>query len=161
VGDAKIYGSELELRALVTPGLTLSLNAGSTHAYIASVSTEGAGIVSVGESVTGVPAYTATPSVDYETPIGDRTTWFARADFPYTGRSRGYFDSSGLSHLFQPAYGVLNMSTGFTRNGLSVSLYAKNLLNWKNIIQYPSVNSVQEGYTVRPMTVGLMATFQM
>jgi outer membrane receptor protein involved in Fe transport len=42
VGDAKIYGSELELRALVTPGLTLSLNAGSTHAYIASVSTEGA-----------------------------------------------------------------------------------------------------------------------
>jgi outer membrane receptor protein involved in Fe transport len=63
--------------------------------------------------------------------------------------------------LFQPAYGILNMSAGFTRNGLSLSLYAKNLLNWKNIIQYPSVNSVQEGYTVRPMTVGLMATFQM
>jgi outer membrane receptor protein involved in Fe transport len=161
VGDAKIYGSELEVRALVTSGLTLSLNAGSTHAYIASVSTEGTGIVSVGESVTGVPAYTATPSIDYEAPIGDGMTWFARTDFPYTGRSRGYFDSSGLSHLFQPAYGILNMSAGFTRNGLSLSLYAKNLLNWKNIIQYPSVNSVQEGYTVRPMTVGLMATFQM
>jgi hypothetical protein len=53
------------------------------------------------------------------------------------------------------------MSTGFSLSGLSVSLYAKNLLNWKNIIQYPSVNSVQEGYTVRPMTVGVMATFQM
>ena len=161
VGDAKIYGSELELRALVTSGLTLSLNAGSTHAYISSVSSEGAGIVAVGESVLGVPLYTVTPSIDFDTPFGDGMTWFARADFPYTGRSRGYFDSSGLDHLFQPAYGILNMSAGVTRNGLSLSLYAKNLLNWKNIIQYPSVNSVQEGYTVRPMTVGLMATFQM
>jgi len=34
VGDAKVYGSELEMRALVTPTLTLSLNAGTTHAYI-------------------------------------------------------------------------------------------------------------------------------
>jgi hypothetical protein len=81
----------------------------------------------------------------FNNPIIDRMTLFARADFPYTGRPRGYFDSSGLTHLFQPAQGVLNMSTGVTLNGLSLSLYAKNLLNWKNIIQYPSVNSVQEG----------------
>lgn len=161
VGDAKIYGSEFELSALVTRGLTLSLNAGTTHAYISSVSPEGAGIVNVGEAILGVPEYTVTPSIDYDQPIGDRLTWFARADFPYTGRSRGYFDSSGLTQLFQPAYGILNMSTGFTHDGLSVSLYAKNLLNWKNIIQYPSINSVQEGYTVRPMTVGITATMQL
>ncbi len=160
VGDAKIYGSEFELRALVTSGLTLSLNAGSTHAYIASVSGEGAGIASVGESVLGVPAYSVTPSVDLDTPIGERSTLFLRTDFPYTGRSRGYFDSSGLEHRFQPAYGVLNMSAGITHDTLSVSLYAKNLLNWKNVIQYPSVNSVQEGYTVRPMTIGILATWQ-
>ena len=53
------------------------------------------------------------------------------------------------------------MSTGFTHDGLSVSLKVKNLLNWKNIIQYPSINSVQEGYTVRPMTVGITATMQL
>jgi hypothetical protein len=58
VGDAKIYGSEFELRALVMPSLTLSLNAGTTHAYISSVSTEGEGIVNVGESILGVPMYT-------------------------------------------------------------------------------------------------------
>jgi iron complex outermembrane recepter protein len=161
VGDAKIYGSEFELRALVIPTLTLSLNAGSTHAYISSVSAEGAGIVSPGEWVLNVPLYTVTPSVDYDAPINDRMTVFARADFPYTGRSRGYFDSSGLPHVFQPSYGIVNMSVGFTLDKLSVGLYAKNLLNWKNIIQYPSVNSVQEGYTVRPMTVGITATLQL
>src|ERR1019366_6768946 len=161
VGDAKIYGSEFELRALVMPSLTLSLNAGTTHAYISSVSTEGEGIVNVGESILGVPIYTITPSLDYDTPVSDRMTVFARSDFPYTGRSRGYFDSSGLPHLFQPGYGIVNMSVGFTLDKLSVGLYAKNLLNWKNIIQYPSVNSVQEGYTVRPMTVGITATMQL
>jgi len=161
VGDAKVYGSEFELRALVTPKLTLSLNAGSTHAYITSVSTEGAGIVSPGEWVLNVPLYTVTPSVDYDVPINDRTSVFARADFPYTGRSRGYFDSSPLPNHFQPGYGIVNMSVGVTRDKLSVGLYAKNLLNWKNIIQYPSVNSVQEGYTVRPMTIGISATMQL
>ncbi|MGO8854548.1 MAG: TonB-dependent receptor [Steroidobacteraceae bacterium] len=161
VGDAKIYGSEFELRALVMPTLTLSLNAGTTHAYISSVSTEGTGIVSVGEWILGVPQYSITPSVDYDAPINDRTRAFMRVDFPYTGRSRGYFDSSGLPHVFQPGYGIVNLNVGFTHDKLSVGLYAKNLLNWKNIIQYPSVNSVQEGYTVRPMTVGITATMQL
>ena len=161
VGDAKIYGSELEVRALVTPNMTLSLNVGSTHAYITSVSAEGAGIVYPGEWVLNVPLYTVTPSLDYDAPVDDRMSVFVRGDFPYTGRSRGYFDSSGLPHVFQPGYGIVNMSVGFKRDKLSVGLYAKNLLNWKNIIQYPSVNSVQEGYTVRPATFGITATFEL
>jgi hypothetical protein len=55
----------------------------------------------------------------------------------------------------------VNLNLGFTHDKLTVGLYAKNLLNWKGIIQYPSVNSVPEGYTVRPLTMGVMATFQM
>jgi outer membrane receptor protein involved in Fe transport len=161
VGDARVYGSEFELRALVIPHLTLGLNAGSTHAYITSVSAEGAGIVSPGEWILNVPLYTVRPSVDFDAPMGDRGTVFARVDVPYTGRSRGYFDSSGLPHVFQPGYGIVNMSLGFTWDKLSVGLYAKNLLNWKNVIQYPSVNSVQQGYTVRPATVGITATMQL
>jgi outer membrane receptor protein involved in Fe transport len=161
VGDAKIYGSEFELTALLTPQLTLSLNAGSTHAYISSVSAEGVGIVNVGEAVLGVPEYTVTPSLDYETPIRAGLTVFGRADFPYTGRSRGYFDSSGLPHVFQPGYGILNLSAGLKRDKLSLELYAKNALDWRNIIQYPSINSVQEAYTVRPLTFGLTATLQL
>jgi iron complex outermembrane receptor protein len=161
VGDAKVYGSEFELRALVTSNLTLSLNAGTTHAYITSVSAEGAGIVSPGEWILNVPLYTVTPSVNYDARINDRTALFARADFPYTGRSRGYFDSSGLPHVFQPGYGIVNLNVGFTCDKLSVGLYVKNLLNWKNVIQYPSVNSVQQGYTVRPATFGIMATLEL
>jgi len=161
IGDAKVYGGELEMRSLVTSGLTLSLNAGYTHAYLSSVSTLGSGIAQVGEAVLGVPIYTVTPSLDYDVPISDRTTLFARADFPYIGRSRGYFDSSGLPHVFQPGYGIGNVNVGFTRDKLSVGLYAKNVANWKNIIQYPSVNSVEQGYVVRPLTFGITATLEL
>ncbi len=160
VGDAKIYGSEFELRALVTPSLTLSLNAGTTHAYLSSISVLGAGIASVGEAVLNVPKYTVTPSADYDVRVGDATTLFVRADFPYTGRSRAYFDSSGLANLFSPAYGIFNLNVGVTLDKLSLGLYAKNLFGATTIIQYPSVNTVQEGYAVRPLTIGATANLK-
>ncbi len=50
---------------------------------------------------------------------------------------------------------------GLTRDKLTVGFYAKNLFNWKNIIQYPSVNSMPEGYTVRPAPYGITATWSM
>ncbi len=161
VGDAQIYGSELELRALVLPSLTLGLNGGTTHTYISSVSGLGAGIVNVGEAIHNVPKYSITPSIDFDTPVADSLSAFVRADYPYTGRARAYFDSSGLNQLFSPGYGIVNLNVGLTHDKLSVGLYAKNLFNWKNIIQYPSVNSVPEGYTVRPATIGITATWQL
>lgn len=161
VGDAKIYGSELEVRALVTSSLALGLNAGTTHAYISSVTGVGSGIVNVGEAILNVPKYTITPSADYDVRINDRANAFVRADFPYTGRARAYFDSSPLPNRFSPGYGIVNMNLGVTQDRLTIGLYAKNLLNWKHIIQYPAVNSVPEGYTVRPLTIGITATMQL
>ena len=124
VGDAQIYGSELELRALVLPSLSLSLNGGTTHTYISSMSGLGSGIVSVGEAILNVPKYTITPSVDCDTPVGDSMSAFVRADYPYTGRARAYFDSSGLNQPFSPGYGIVNLNMGLTRDKLTVGFYA-------------------------------------
>jgi outer membrane receptor protein involved in Fe transport len=161
VGDAKIFGSELEMRAAVTSSLTLGLNAGTTHAYISNVASFASGIVTHGESILNVPQFTLTPSIDYDLPLGDRTSAFVRLDYPYTGRSRAYFDSSDLPYLFSPGYGIVNLNLGVTRDNLTLGVYAKNLLNWSNIIQYPSVNSVQQAYTVRPLTIGITATLKL
>jgi hypothetical protein len=56
----------------------------------------------------------------------------------------------------------LNASIGLAQKNfaegnktLTASLYAKNLLASKKIIQYPSVFQVEEGYTVQPLTIGL------
>jgi outer membrane receptor protein involved in Fe transport len=157
-GDAKIYGSELEFRWAVSSELTVSVNGGTTHTYVTRSAYPS--IVAVGESLLNVPSYTVTPSLDYDFPINDLTQGFVRADFPYTGKSRAYFDSSGLPNLYSPNYGVLNLNLGVTRQKLTVGIYGKNLANSKKIIQYPSVNSVQEAFTLRPLTVGVTAAYQ-
>jgi len=66
-----------------------------------------------------------------------------------------------LPYLFSPGYGIVNLNLGVTRDNLTLGVYAKNLLNWSNIIQYPSVNSVQQAYTVRPLTIGITATLKL
>jgi outer membrane receptor protein involved in Fe transport len=159
VGDAKIYGSEFEIRWAVNQALTLSLNGGTTHTFVTS--TAYPSIVSVGESLLNVPSYTITPSVDYDFAVNDTTQGFVRADFPYIGKSRAYFDSANLPFSFAPNYGTLNLNVGITRKKLTLGLYAKNLTDNKKIIQYPSVNSVQEAFTQRPLTVGVTASLQM
>ena len=158
-GNAESYGSEVELRALVTSSLVLGLNAGTTHAYITK--TAEAGIFQVGEDILNVPAFTVTPSVDYDIPVGEQMSAFFRADFPYTGRSHAYYNSSTVTNHWSPSYGILNLNFGITYNKVSVALFAKNALDSQKIIQYPSVNTVQEGYSVRPLTVGITAQMKL
>ena len=71
-------------------------------------------------------------------------------------------DSSGSflvtdPNFNDPAYGVLNGSVGFRMDQMEFSLYAKNLANDQTIIQRPVINSVSEGYTLRPITFGVTA----
>ena len=157
-GDAKSYGTEFEVRALVTQELTLSLNAGTTHAFITRTSEPG--VFQVGEGILNVPDYTATIAADYDTPITDTMTGFMRVDFPYTGRSHAYYNSSTVLNHYSPNYGILNLNIGITQKKMSLALYAKNLLDSKKVIQFPSVNTVQEGYTVRPLTIGFTGSLQ-
>ena len=159
-GNANIYGSELEARASVTPSWTVSLNAGSTHAYITKTLVPD--IVGVGEDILNVPSFNATLSSDYQVPLNDDRSIFVRADFPWVGQSHAYYAATTVPFHYNPSYGILNSSVGLLKRNfdggkktLSVSLYAKNLLASKKIIQYPSVFQVEEGYTVQPLTIGL------
>ena len=52
----------------------------------------------------------------------------------------------------------MNASIGLMQGGYRLTLYAKNLLNDQTIIQSPEVNTVVEGYTVHPRTIGLTLT---
>ena len=55
------------------------------------------------------------------------------------------------------SYSVLNASVGLETEDYDVSLYVKNLNDDRTIIQQPQINTVIEGYTVRPLTVGVSA----
>jgi len=159
-GDAEVLGSELEVQARITPDWSVGLSAGNTHAYITRTIVPN--IVGLGEDVLNVPQVSATASTDYEIPLADERTMFVRADFPWVGRSHAYYAATTVPFHYNPSYGVLNASIGLAQKNfaegnktLTASLYAKNLLASKKIIQYPSVFQVEEGYTVQPLTIGL------
>jgi hypothetical protein len=77
-----------------------------------------------------------------------------RADYDWTGTSNGTFHSTDPDYS-RPSYGVFNGSIGIDTGSFQMSLYGKNLLNNQTIIQRPNVADVAEGYTVRPLTIGL------
>jgi hypothetical protein len=51
---------------------------------------------------------------------------------------------------------VLNASLGLVWESWEFSIFGKNLTNDRKIIQSPEVNTLVEGYTVHPLTVGMM-----
>jgi iron complex outermembrane receptor protein len=154
VGDAEIYGGELEASYRPVPGLTLGATASYQHASITR--TDNASTVAVGQRLIDVPYETYTASIQYDYPLEGDMTLTARADYAFTGRSNGSY-ILGNSDYYNPSYDVLNASVGLETDAYDVSLYVKNLNDDRTIIQRPQINTVIEGYTVRPLTVGVSA----
>jgi iron complex outermembrane receptor protein len=48
----------------------------------------------------------------------------------------------------------MNLALGVDYGKWEFSLYGKNITNNTTIIQRPEINTVFEGYTVRPVTLG-------
>ncbi|HTV76730.1 MAG TPA: TonB-dependent receptor [Steroidobacteraceae bacterium] len=159
VGDALAVGGELEIRYLPSfvPGLQLSVNVGGEHAYITSA--EASSPAQEGQDVLYTPEYTATAVAEYGFPITALAQGFLRGDFEQTGKSYGSFliptpEAPNPSYI-NPSYHVVNLSLGVNFDRYQLSLFAKNLLDDRTILQSPQVNTVTLGYTLRPLTAGI------
>jgi outer membrane receptor protein involved in Fe transport len=155
VGDARIYGGELEAVLKLTSSLKLNLSYSNESATITK--TINPVDVPTGANLIDVPQATLTAGASYS-----RTLWtdyhlLARLDYSWTGHSYGSYQYTNANY-YNPSYGVVNASIAVSTGPYEVSLYAKNLLNDQTIIQSPEINTVVEGYTVRPRTIGLTLT---
>jgi outer membrane receptor protein involved in Fe transport len=156
-GSAESYGSEFELSARPLPGLKIGLNIGVTQATFTQTTPLLAGVVAVGEDIPDVPKFTITPSIDYGMDIGEGVSGVVHLDYTEVGHSHGTTLVSDPAYT-QAAYGVMNANITMNMNGWQVEAYAKNLLNNSQIIARPTVNYNEEGYTLRPLTIGLQVS---
>lgn len=154
VGDARIYGAEVEGAWKFTDSLKATLTASAQSATITS--TKNPETVQVGAHLIDVPRMTATLGVNYSRPWTDTYLWVTRADYEFTGHSYGSYQVTN-SNYSNPGYGLLNLSTALVSERYEFTLYVKNAFNNHTIIQRPEINTVVEAYTVRPITVGLTA----
>ncbi|MBS0394752.1 MAG: TonB-dependent receptor [Proteobacteria bacterium] len=156
VGDAKSYGSEVEVTARPTSQWTFGAAGGTTHATLTRVISQvGA---EVGDHILNTPSWTATLHSEYVVRFGT-SDFFLRGAYAWTGPSFGSFSTIDPDHE-RPSYGSLQASLGVDVGSLQVSLYGTNLLNESKTIQRPSLLFLEEAYTLRPRTIGLMASMR-
>jgi outer membrane receptor protein involved in Fe transport len=161
VGDARIYGGEVEINYRPIPQLTVGLSGDAQHAYLSDAYNPAE--AAVGSWLIDVPEYTVDAKAEYSYPVASGDALVGRVDFAYQGESYGSYQPvdfiTGTSNpnFLNPGYGVLNVSLGYSGKLLNLSIYAKNLANDRKIIQQPEVNTVFEAYTVHPRVVGVTA----
>jgi len=160
--NARIYGSELEIRAALTEGLELSASGGYTNAEL----TQNSAVVQSlkGDPLPDVPPWTGNIGLSYTRPLNEKYTLTARAENTYTGTRIDITTANPKTRL--PAYDLANMRVGLlSEDGWGASLFANNIFNKRaqleNTVQLslgePSFNRVQ---TNQPLTVGLDLTYR-
>jgi iron complex outermembrane recepter protein len=169
-GNARIYGLEAEMQALLSREWTLGANVGYTNAEF----TEASAITGYpsGYNVPDIPDFTASVNLRWKHPLtGDLSLIGAlegdyvgtRTDAPYGQTITLININRFLVHL--PAYGFLNARLGFAANQWTASLYVNNLTNKEALLDpQPQIDLQSTAFTRylvnRPITTGLDFTFK-
>ncbi len=152
VGKAKSYGVEIETKFKPTSSLVFGFAGGYTKATLSSdVPTLGA---LAGDPIQGVPKYNASLTAQYNFSFNDDTYGFARAASHWIGASHGSLIRTDPDYQ-RPSYNTVDASFGASRGDWELALFAKNLFDTDKVIQTPNVQSINEGYRVRPRTIGI------
>lgn len=132
VAESNIWGTELELTALLTEGLSVNTSMAYLHAeYDDFITTDGVDLS--GERLQNAPKFTASVGINYERPVGDG---IAEASLLYRHTGEKY-----LQNLANPAIAKIqatdlvnaNLSWTPLSENWSIELWANNLLDKRYI----------------------------
>jgi iron complex outermembrane recepter protein len=157
-GNAYSYGPELEVSALVVPGLTLDVSAVYNTAVINQPTAAAiASGIYPGIRVLNVPRYTANAAVDYHVPITDQMNGFLNLSVSTVGPER---DQSGYPQILPP-YTLTNARAGISSGPWSAYLFGTNLTNRVAELSINNTNfawttfAITRVSTNQPRTIGL------
>lgn len=174
LGAATSEGGQLQVDAVVAPGLQASLAMGYTKATVSKTISLPTGKFAAinGDQLNpyAVPV-TVSGTLQYSRDLAGDYRGYVHLDDEYHGKNTGPFaqdDPNSASYaqgfIPNPAYNQLNFHIGVTRGGWDVSAYALNLLNSHPILYNGAYESdVQPdgaAYTIRPLTFGMTAEYR-
>jgi iron complex outermembrane receptor protein len=158
-GDAHIYGAELEVNAVVVPGLVASVNGSWLHAeYIANA----VPATTIDERVQNVPELTASASLAYRHGITDALSLVGRVDNNYVG-SR--IDTTSQAN-YLPAYDLTNLRAGVEGSNWTAVLFVNNVTNRLALLSNsPAINVAIPTFNrtamEQPLTFGIDLSYRM
>jgi iron complex outermembrane receptor protein len=165
VGNATSWGLEAELKARLTPSLTLMSSLGFTHASFDAdnpafgQADDGGANIRKGDWVAGVPRATASLGADYHWSVNDSVSAFVRGNGQWTGKSHGTVFRDDPDYA-RAAYFTADASAGVNWDHWEVTAFVKNLNNNQTQLQHPNVQNVSEVYYMRPRTIGVTANYE-
>ncbi|MGO9991163.1 MAG: TonB-dependent receptor [Steroidobacteraceae bacterium] len=158
-GDAHIYGAELEVNAVLVPGLVASVNGSWTHAQYIANAVPG---TTIDERVQNVPEVTAAASLAYRHRITDTLALIGRVDNDYVG-SR--IDTTAQAN-YLPAYDLTNIRAGVEGSNWTAVLFANNVTNRLALLtNSPAINvnvaTFNRTAMEQPLTFGIDVSYRM
>jgi iron complex outermembrane recepter protein len=171
IGNAKIYGTESEIKYQPNSHLSVDLSASYNDSRIITdiyygAGSSGAGFdVRPGERLPYVPYFNWSGNVRYDRPIKDALHWYAQYDIAHKGDMFNSLQASGtngLPYVLQPGYSIMNLRFGLTQleQHWTSELYITNLAN-KNAVIYTNEGNFDLRQTVNePRVFGVRLTYR-
>jgi iron complex outermembrane receptor protein len=129
VGDAHVYGSEIEARAIVVRDLEASASVTYSHAELVNSTLIDAGF-NPGTEIQQVPRASASVSLAYHHDLKDDLALTARAESNYVGsRTDETFATNTL-----PSYDLTNIRGGFQGERWSAVLFVNNVADKRALL---------------------------
>ena len=164
-GSARIYGGEVEARALLGAGFELSISGGYTHAKLSPGEHY---TITPADVLPDVPQYTGNASLTYERPLGGNYVFNARVENTFVDKRLDLtfpagFPTGELTPL--PSYDLTNLRAGIRcACGWGVALFVNNVFNkqayLENMTQLTLTNaSFNRVITNQPLTAGVDLTY--
>jgi len=155
VGDAHVYGGEIEVRAIVVHDLEASANVTYSHAALVSATLIDAGF-NAGTPIQQVPQWSASAALAYHHALTDDVALTARAESTYVGsRTDETYATNTL-----PSYDLTNLRGGLEGERWSGVLFVNNVTDKRallNNITQDAVNlaTFNRVAVSQPRTIGV------
>lgn len=125
-GNAKSYGPELEVSAILTTGLTLDLSGTFTQAYISDPSASAlASGITPGTRVLNVPKYTAVAGLNYSAPLTGNLNGLFHLASSLVGPNQ---DQAAVRQTL-PSYNLVDARIGVASGPWTTAFFGTNLTN--------------------------------
>ncbi len=182
LGEATAKGADIQAQFAVTEALSAEITAGYTEARYSRDSRfpgqTTAPIVSSGDAIVGEGGrpnapFTASAGIEYRFSAFDHES-FARLDYEYESRGKWQSPSQDpnsaqfdVEDFTLSATNFVSLRAGMTLGQWSVEPFVDNLFDTHTLTNYDfsidygaGVNRLMRGYTFRPRTFGVTATFK-
>ncbi len=160
VGDARIYGLEANLDALLSDNWELSIGGSLISAELTQDQpTDPFGNNGMdGDKIPNIPKEQGFVALTYKMPINADLTFSSRLDVTYRGSTDTQFNNQSAYNVALDSYTILNWINYFEFKNWTLSAYVKNLTDER--AQFDAISSDQDPLGIignRPRTWGLSA----